>query len=365
MKKVLVLVANYPNNDGGVALMYVHVRNKYYIQHGIDVTVLNFASKEDYVIDGIDVISKKSYVATPRKYDVLILHAANIRNHYRFLMKFERQFSHLVFFFHGHEVLKLNETYPKPYNYMKSSRPIMLKAQDIYDAFKLAVWRRYLPKVAYKSDFIFVSKWFYGEFERYTKLDKKMLKGHVHIINNSVGSVFEENSYRYDGDKKYDFITIRSYMDDSKYGIDLVDGLAHKYPQYSFLIIGRGKYYELHDVPKNVTWINRFLSHEEIMKYIDQSRCGLLLTREDTQGVMTCELSVYGIPVITSDIEVCREICAKLRNVELVENDINKINLPQVYEKLMGLPIAEKEREYSYENTVKKEENLIRGGMTS
>lgn len=37
MKKILVLVQDYPNNNGGVALMYVHVRNKYYIQHNIDV----------------------------------------------------------------------------------------------------------------------------------------------------------------------------------------------------------------------------------------------------------------------------------------------------------------------------------------
>lgn len=41
-EKILVLVQNYPDNDGGVALIYVHVRNKYYIQHDIDVTVLNF-----------------------------------------------------------------------------------------------------------------------------------------------------------------------------------------------------------------------------------------------------------------------------------------------------------------------------------
>lgn len=51
MKKILVLVQDYPNNNGGVALMYVHVRNKYYIQHNIDVTVLNFSSVDDYVID--------------------------------------------------------------------------------------------------------------------------------------------------------------------------------------------------------------------------------------------------------------------------------------------------------------------------
>ena len=62
MKKILVLVENYPDNKGGVSLMYVHVRNKYYIQHGIDVTVLSFATKTDYVIDNIRVITEATYL---------------------------------------------------------------------------------------------------------------------------------------------------------------------------------------------------------------------------------------------------------------------------------------------------------------
>ena len=41
MKKILVAVEDYPNNSGGVALMYVHTRNKAYMAEGIDVTVLN------------------------------------------------------------------------------------------------------------------------------------------------------------------------------------------------------------------------------------------------------------------------------------------------------------------------------------
>lgn len=358
MKKILVLVADYPNNDGGVALMYVHARNKYYIQHGIDVTVLNFAASKKYVIDDIPVIPLKSYESQGKQYDVLVLHAANIRNHFRFLRKYDKRFPHMIFFFHGHEVLKLNDVYPEPYDYVKKSI-LRAKFQNLYDNFKLLIWRKYLPSVADKTDYIFVSNWFYGEFKKYTGLDDAKLNNHVHIINNSVGRVFEENNYQYEGDKKYDFITIRSHMDNSKYGIDLVDGLAQKYPQYSFLIIGRGKYYEIHKVPENVTWVNRFLSHEEIMGYINQSKCGLLLTREDTQGVMTCELSVYGIPVITSDIEVCREICGDLKNVQLVENNVNKIDLTIVYNELINHPIAEKSDRYSYDKTVQVEEELI------
>lgn len=111
MKKILVLVQDYPNNNGGVALMYVHVRNKYYIQHNIDVTVLNFSSVDDYVIDNIRVITENTYKEKNIKYDLVVSHAANIKNHYRFLKKYDNRFEHMIFFFHGHEVVMLNEVY--------------------------------------------------------------------------------------------------------------------------------------------------------------------------------------------------------------------------------------------------------------
>ena len=45
---LLVAVADYPDNNGNVKLMYVHTRNIYYKKTGIDVTVLNFAAKNCY-----------------------------------------------------------------------------------------------------------------------------------------------------------------------------------------------------------------------------------------------------------------------------------------------------------------------------
>jgi len=359
-KKILVAVADYPDNHGSVALMYVHVRNKYYILHDIEVTVLNFAAKKDYIIDQIPVITLNSYKKEKKKYDVLVCHAANIRNHYLFLQRFGKAFSHLIFFFHGHEVLKINETYPKPYWYVKDHK-LKRKLQDLYDRFKLQIWHRYLPMVAHKADYVFVSKWLYKEFVHFTRLSKTALKGHIHIINNSVGVIFEEKSYSFTRSKKYDFITIRNIMDDSKYGIDLVDELAKRNPQYHFLVIGRGDYYKKHTIPENVVWVDRFLFHKEMLDYIDQSRCGLLLTREDTQGVMTCELSTYGIPVITSNIDVCREICGELENVELIDNDLSKVNLAHTFEMLTGKKKLIKSDKFFYKNTVKREEKLIRG----
>ena len=360
MKKILVLVVDYPNNMGGVALMYVHVRNKYYMQHGIDVTVLNFSSHEDYIIDGIPVITLKTYENSPDQYEILVLHAANIRNHYRFLRKFEKKFAHLIFFFHGHEVMKINKAYPKPYNYTKKDSVLNRIIQNCYDSLKLSLWHKYFPKVAYKTDFIFVSKWFYHEFERYVRLTGKDLENHVHIIYNSVGEIFENNSYHYGGEKEYDFISIRSYMDKSKYCMDIINTLAKNNPQFKFLVIGKGEFYRKNKKPKNVVWLEETLNHESMIYYVDKSACALLPTRLDAQGVMMCEMATYGIPVITSSLPVCQEVLGDFLNVAYIDNDdIEHVDLSQLYKGLLENEPYNKTVKFGYEHTVKLEENLL------
>lgn len=359
MKNILVLVQDYPNNSGGVVLMYVHVRNKYYIQHDIDVTVLNFSSSDDYIIDNIKVITEDTYRKENIKYDIVVSHAANIKNHYRFLKKYGNRFERMIFFFHGHEVVMINKVYPHPYNYIKRNNWFGIQAQDCYDRFKLALWHKYYKKIAYKSDFVFVSNSLHNEFQKYVKLSDDDLKGHVHVINNSVGKVFEENSYKYESDKKYDFITIRNNMDSSTYCIDLICRFAEKNPELKFLIIGKGKIFGHIRKPNNVTWIDKFMQHNEILKCIDSAKCALMLTRRDTQGVMSCELVTYGIPLVTSDLPVCREIFEKIPYVAFVNNAIENENLSQIYADVLKEKRA-KIQKFDYKNTVEKEENLIK-----
>lgn len=339
--------------------MFVHVRNGYYMQHGIHVTVLNFAAEKDYELDGIRVITPDIYAREKNDYDILVVHSANVRLHYRFLKKYGGRFPRFVFFFHGHEVLKMSEAYPKPFDYTGRSNPLRVRAQDAYDDFKFSVWRKYYPRVAKKSDFVFVSQSLFNEFRHYVRLDERDLAGHVHIIHNSVGQAFEQGRYPYDGPRDYDFITIRSNMDDSTYCIDLVERYARKYPHYRFLVIGRGRYFDVHSVPPNMTWVNRFLRHREMFEYIDRSRCGLMPTRQDTQGVMSCEFAVYGLPLITSDIAVCREIFGDLDDVALISNDVSQVDLPSVFDRLLAGEPYEKSQKFSYANTVAKEEAIL------
>ena len=214
-------------------------------------------------------------------------------------------------------------------------------------------------KIANKAEFIFVSNCLHNEFQKYVRLSDGDLKGHVHIINNSVGKVFEDNSYKCEGDKKYDFITIRNNMDSSTYCIDLVCKLAEKNQNFSFLVIGKGNFFKNKSKPDNITWIDEYLNHEDILNCVNQARCALMLTRRDTQGVMSCELVTYGIPLITSDLPVCREIFEKIPSVAFMNNEVENENFSQIYVNILK-EYRTKIDKFGYGNTVEREENIIK-----
>ena len=355
--KVLVLVQDYPNNNGGKKLMYVHVRNKYYMQNGIEVTVLNFSSKSEYVYEGIRVVSEKGYINENNQYDFLICHAANLKNHYRFLKKHGNKFPRFIFFFHGHEVLKISKEYPKDYPYIKKSE-IKRVARDIYDELKFLVWRKYFIKVKNKTQYVFVSNWLKKKFFENLKITESDLKGRFFIINNSVGEAFEKNSYHPSGNPKYDFITIRSDLDGAKYGVDIVNELAERNPEMKFLLVGKGRFFDYNKKADNLDWIDQSLNHEKMLKLLNDSQCALMPTREDTQGVMACEMATFGMPLITSNIDVCKEIFSVYNNVTLICNEnFEHINLEKTLNSISG---RINPKRYCINDTMKKEIKLLK-----
>ena len=154
---------------------------------------------------------------------------------------------------------------------------------------------------------------------------------------------------------KYDFIIIRGNLDGSKYGVDIATELARNNPQYRFLLIGKGQFYQHYARPDNLEWINNVMSHDEIVQYMNQAKCALMPTRQDTQGLMTCEMATYGIPTITSDIPVCHEICDAFDNVKLIDNSNTALDLTPLLDELQkGVPYP-KNPQYFAENTIGKE----------
>lgn len=357
--KVLVVCRAYPDLNGGVALNYIRVRNLYYRDNGLDVTVLNYNCDESYTIDGIRVISLSDYKYKVKyeRFDVLICHAPNLKNHYLFLKKYGDLFPKFVFFFHGHEVLKISEIYSEPYSWQKTNI-LKIIAQDIYDDFKLFTWRKYYKSVKQKSRFVLVSNWMLTEFEKWTKISREEIN--YNIIYNSVGKNYETQTYSKESLKKYDFISIRANMDESKYCVDVINSYAWKNPQYKFLLVGRGDIFNHINKAPNIDWVNKYLDQEEIINLLNQSHVALMPTRTDAQGVMMCEMATFGIPVITSDIPVCHEVFDDFYNIEFIDNNANTaIDLTSIYKKLVNLKHIRNDK-FTESETVSMEVALLR-----
>ena len=353
--KILVLSETYPDLKPSFGMMYVHVRCREYQKSGIDVTVLNFRAAEDYTIDGVKVVAAASCVPKEGEYDCLISHAPNLRHHLRFLDKYGTLFPHFIFFFHGHEVMDIGKTYPKPYSYMKKNSFLHV----LYDPYKLSVMRRTLVRYAEKSDFIFVSSWLRQTAFHFLKIESKDLLNHDRVISNSVGPDFCRQSYSADTEKTYDFITVRSIIDGSTYCVDFVNRLAAANPDLKFLLIGRGKYFDYADRAANLEFRNQTMTHGEIISCLNRSRCALMPTRHDTQGVMSCETATFGMPLITSDIPVTREVFASFPNVGFIKNEDDSADLHGILAQLeKGIPYP-KNKTYFPENTIGPEIQML------
>lgn len=328
MISVLVLCSQYPIPGDYSKGNFFHVRNRYYVENDIDVDVINFETEQDYQIDGIFVYAVKSGKIAEKKYDVIVCHAPNLRHHFSYLREHNAEKSKIVFVFHGNEVLDTYKIAPYRYPYLPSSKMINVIKRKIKDFVKLKLLRKEFIYFRDRSEFIFVSNWMKREMQDSINLKKYIRENQMHVINNAVGKPFEIGEYDSKSPKKYDFITIRAQLDGAKYCVDLVCELANRNPNNSFLVIGKGEYFKYNAVPENVTWLETTLGHEEILLFLNQARCALLLTRWDSQGLMTCETATYGMPTVTSDIPVCHEILDSFDNVRMINNDkIDEVDL--------------------------------------
>lgn len=357
--KVLVIVEDYPRITGKKALMFVHTRNKIYRDGGVEVIVLNFSARENYIIDEIPVITYAEYLEkyADERFPVLIAHAANLRHHFRFINQHGENFENFIFFFHGHEILPINKAYPKPYNYVKESMYIKKIIQNIYDRFKFYEWRKFINKYIEKSQFIFVSQWMYSQFQEWINVD---LKKRWHIIYNGVDISYEEQKYNFieECEYEYDCITIRGNLDGAKYCMDIVNDFAKKNKDLRFLVIGRGDFFSHYSKSENIKWIDRWLNTEEIIEYLRKTKCALMPTKTDAQGLMMCEFATYGIPVITSDISVCKEVLEGFDNIAYISNENPYLDFKAFFKSLNKSPQIN--RRFFKENTVRKELDLLK-----
>jgi len=313
-KHILVIVEDYPSEINAYPMAYVHTRNKLYLNENVDlkISILSFKAKKSYVWDGIQVYSEKEIKEIGlHKFDSFVSHAPNLKNHVRFLKK--NKIENVTFFIHGHEVLKVNKYYPKPYSWDKEKNKLL---RIIYDYFKLNIISNFFIRNS-GFKFVFVSNWMKDEALKNLKLQ---YLSKTFIIHNPINEIFSINTYDKESKKIYDFITIRP-LDGSKYCMDVVYRLAKKYPEFKFKIIGKGDFFKHNPKLDNIDWDDRFYKPNQLLEKLNEAKVALMPTRLDSQGVMMCELATYGMPIITSDIPICYEMLGKYNQAYFISNE--------------------------------------------
>lgn len=353
--KIYVLCQSYPSIEHKYAMTFVHSRVKEYIEHGLDTTVLSFSCREPYIFDNVYVLPAKRNITLIKEKDILISHAANVKNHIPFILKAKKQTSNIILFFHGHEVLSTVKYYPTPYEFNKTARK-EYSFLKIYDFIKLPLMKRFLNKLLNLPTVhaVFVSHWMLKAAEQSLQM-AFFNTTNVHVINNCNSQYITNAGYILSEKINADFITIRP-LDQSKYGIDLIVKFAKSNPDMSFHIYGKGEYFKYNSLPRNIQIINEFLLPQDIPGVLNHYRYAIMPTRLDAQGVMMCEMASYGIPTITSDIDVCHEMLDSYENVLFIKNTdfdkhIDPLTLPR--------PLRTANDKFSFQNTVQHEIELV------
>lgn len=358
MRKInlLVIVEKYLESKYH-GLTFVHSRLIGYDKERFNIKVLSFGATENYIVDGIQVlcpgeISKELFA----QQDWVQSHAPNLKHHVYYLRKYFPYIKKLMFFFHGHEVLMRKNYYPKPYAFVARNK-IREIVDVLYDFVKLAILRLIFKSWAARKEvhFVFVSQWMLNEFRYNLGFDPPLDK--THIIHNPINNIFYERSYNFNSPKPYDFICIRS-LDESKYAVDLVLEIAKANPQYNFHIYGQGKFFEYYEKPPNVVHHSRFLKHFEIADELNKFKAAIMLTRLDAQGVMMCEMANFGIPLVTSDLPICREMLDEFQNVKFVNlNSVKDLELREILK--FTFESNRKSKKFSQSVTINEEQSLL------
>lgn len=358
----LIITENYPSCEDKYSYSFVHSRCTEYKKSNLNFKVLSFRAEKSYSYEGIDVLNEKDYINNfgDNELDLVISHAPNIKNHVRFLIEYRKKIKNMLFFIHGHEVLKINEYYPKPYDFINKKSIFKKSIQDGYDYFKLRFLKKFFLKnlKLNKVKFVFVSEWMKKEFLNNVKLDVNLINKNSYIIFNNANVIFQQQSYKKEEELKADVITIRP-LDNSKYGVDLVCKIAENNPKTKFHIYGVGEYFLYNHKPQNVEVFQKFFTHNELVEELNHYRLALMPTRLDAQGVMVCEMVTYGIPVLTSDLPICTEMTKGFSNVFYFNNEnADKLNITDVINNINLNKTVYKDK-FSIKNTVEQEIQLI------
>ncbi|NJL24159.1 MAG: glycosyltransferase family 4 protein [Calothrix sp. SM1_5_4] len=330
--KILVVVQAYPTEIYPYSMAFVHARNVMYQQLGHKVDVMSFSAELAYQWNGVNVCTESDMEKTSiEAYDAVIFHAPNLRNHLRFWWKYRSRIHNLIFIVHMTEWISRWMYAPKPYSFLGwKSRYLKPSMNRIYDFIKLKIWRWFLVgRKAESLRIIFVSDWIRAAASRSMGLDFSELSFPTYVIHNPIHPAFAARSYKPTEPMEADVVTIRPF-DDSKYGVDVACRMAESRPDLTFHIFGKGRFFMHYKAPSNLKVIDKIFPQHEIPDILMKYRMAALPTRLDSQGVLMCEIAAMGMPLLVSDLPICREMVGQFPNVGFIDNDRPTVEVPQI-----------------------------------
>ena len=319
--KILVVCQDYPRVDNKSVMAFVHSRNLYCKELKHSVEVLSFQCDSSYLWDGISVFPESDFSKDRlRRYDATFLHMPNLRNGLRFLWRYRSALVRPCLVIHGHELLNWTRYVPKLRD-LSPSESMRRGGHRAYDEAKLLVWRWFfktqqLPKLRV----LFVSQWMKEQAERSLQMSFDALGIPNTIVHNPIHPAFVRNTFDPHRNKIADFVTIRSF-DDPKYGLDIVREIAFKHPAHSFHVFGEGEFFRCNPPPENLKVFYQRFAQIDLPSHLNKYGCALLPTRVDSQGVFMCEVASMGMPILVSDLAICREMVGDFKNVGFFAND--------------------------------------------
>lgn len=355
--RILVMVAAYPSVDKPYNMAFVHSRVLHYQRNGWQVQVLSFSAGQPYTFEGVLVNSESSLDASTT-YDLVIAHAPNLRHHIRWLITHAQNWKKMLWVLHGHEVIIHENYHPDPYPWDKKNHRLKRFLKYLYDQFKVRVLRLLIPYWVLKNRLyiVFVSEVLRQAFLDCVRVPSTLLDRHASVIHNNMYPDFHMQQHS-PKDIWADFVTIRP-LDDARCCIDLIVKLALRFPHLRFDVYGQGEFFKYNLKPDNLNYYDYFLRQSDIPALLNHYRSALMPTKVDTQGVMSCEMATFGMPLLTSDLPVCEEMLSTFQRVRFFSLEPLTIDLDAFLSEIQFLPVGD----LSYfhdQHTISKEIEVI------
>ncbi|TCK04456.1 glycosyltransferase family 4 protein [Phorcysia thermohydrogeniphila] len=380
--KIAVLTSRYPTEKEPYNHMFVHTRNREYVEKGVYVSVfVPSKNKYFYTFEGINVYRLPTFeiIKKLESFDITFIHLLHtypikeidgsiIYNH---IIKFEIP---VLFFIHGIEVQKISKSYKDEVEITNPKSILRALYHDFYQIPKIKKIIKSLLNYS-KCRFISVSKWMLKEVYDNLKIN---LSSKAVVIPNGI----DTNLFVYDNhwNYRYKVLTLRPLILKGKYALDLaVLTMKHiKQDKVNLTIYGKGKdeskikdFINKQELSRRVKIINKFLQHKEIP--IIHKNFGLYyaVTRMDAQGVSMCEAMASGLPVISFNVCGIPEfvkhnktgILIEPFNIQEAANWIENLT----YDKNLYIRISENARKFietiDIKNTTQKELDIAKSLM--